>query len=190
MHFLLSSIKEIFGSTNNSAAQRVAEKLGHVPDHNFTEKFAAVPVLKHLSATLFMPGAHAFTADINAVADHLPWGQLAAHPPPGITATGRTFCQIVGPEGLIKDDSFRMGVYFQAPDVFYSSHWHNAEEVYFVLSGTALWQKDKGRFAEMNPQTLIHHRPSQPHAMRTQNEPLLALWAWFGDIGFDSYEIE
>jgi len=190
MHFLLSSIKEIFGSTNNSAAQRVAEKLGHVPDHNFTEKFAAVPVLKHLSATLFMPGAHAFTADINAVADHLPWGQLAAHPPPGITATGRTFCQIVGPEGLIKDDSFRMGVYFQAPDVFYSSHWHNAEEVYFVLSGTALWQKDKGRFAEMNPQTLIHHRPSQPHAMRTQNEPLLALWAWIGDIGFDSYEIE
>jgi len=190
MHFLLSSIKEIFGSTDNSGASRVAEKLSTVSDHGFTERFAPVPELQHLSTTLFLPGAHAFTADINAVTDYLPWGKLAAHPPPGITATGRTFCQIVGPEGLIKDDSFRMGVYFQAPEVVYPSHWHDAEEVYFVLSGTALWQKDKGRFAEQSPQTFIHHRSSQPHAMRTQKEPLLALWAWVGDIGFESYGIE
>ena len=190
MHFLLSSILEIFQSTKNSAAQRVAEKISRVPDHGFTERFAPEPVLKHLSATLFLPGAHTFTADINAVAVHLPWGKLAAHPPSGVTAPGRTFCQIIGPEGLIKDDGFRMGVYFQAPNVFYPSHWHKAEEVYFVLSGTALWQKDKGRFSEQGPKTLIHHQPSQPHAMRTQKEPLLALWAWVGDIGFESYEIE
>ncbi len=190
MHFLLSSILEIFRSTENSVAQRLAEKLPHVPDHAFTERYAPEPVLKHLSATLLLPGAHSFTADINAVADHLPWGRLAAHPPPGIMGTGRTFCQIIGPEGLIKDDSFRMGVYFQAPDVFYPSHWHNAEEVYFVLSGTALWQKDKGRFAEQSPQTLVHHKSCQPHAMRTQKEPLLALWGWVGDIGFESYGIE
>jgi len=190
MHFLISSIIEIFRATDNSAAQGVAEKLSHVSDHGFTERFAPVPVLKHLSATLFLPGAHAFAADIDAVAEHLPWGKLAAHPPPGVTAVGRTFCQIVGPEGLIKDDTFRMGVYFQAPDVFYPSHRHIAEEVYFVLSGTALWQKDKVRFATQSPQTLIHHKSNQPHATRTQKEPLLALWAWVGDIGFESYEIE
>jgi quercetin dioxygenase-like cupin family protein len=190
MHFLISSIIEIFQSSGNSAAQSIAEKLGHVPDHGFTERFPPMPTVEHLSTTLLMPDAHAFTADINAVVDYLPWGRLAAHPPPGVKASGRTFCQLAGPEGPIKDDSFRMGVYFQSPDTDYASHWHNAEEIYFVLSGTAQWQKDKAPFAGQKPGTLIHHLPNQPHAMRTQKEPLLALWGWLGDIGFESYRIE
>jgi len=190
MHFLISSVMEIFRSSGNSAAQRIAAKLAGLPDYEFTERFAPAPPLQHLNAALLTPDAHQFADDIIAAVDYLPWGRLATHPPSGTTTSGRTFCQLVGPEGLVKDDAFRAGVYFQSPDTFYPSHWHNAEEVYFVLSGTALWQKDKASFALQSPGTLIHHLPAQPHAMRTQKQPLLALWGWIGDIGFESYEIE
>jgi len=190
MHFLISSIIEIFHSSRNPAAQLIAEKLGHVPNHGFTQKFPPMPAVERLSTTLLMPNAHAFTADINAVANYLPWGRLATHSPTGMTAPGRIFCQLAGPEGPIEDDSFRLGVYFQSPDTFYPSHWHNAEEVYFILSGTALWQKKKAPFVLQKPGSLIHHLPNQPHAMQTKKEPLLALWGWVGDIGFESYRIE
>jgi len=190
MHFLISSIQKIFRSSANPVALDIAEKLNLVPDHGFTQRFAPLPILQQLSETLLMPDAHPFTADINAVADFLPWGRLAAHPPPGVNAKGRTFCQLAGPEGPIKDDSFRMGAYFQLPDTDYASHWHNAEEIYFVLSGEAHWQKDGAPFSEQYPGSLIHHLPNQPHAMRTQKQPLLALWGWVGDIGFESYQIE
>ena len=37
---------------------------------------------------------------------------------------------------------------------------------------------------------VIVHEPFQPHAMRTESEPLLTLWAWQDDISFESYRFE
>jgi hypothetical protein len=33
------------------------------------------------------------------------------------------------------------------------------------------------------------HRRCQPHAIRTESTPILAIWGWIGDIGAESYKI-
>jgi len=189
MHLLISSVAEIFASSDNSMARRVAANLAGLREYKFTAHFPTTLPLQHLHATLANPGAHPLTQDIHALAHHLPWQVLSQDIAPVDLMTGLTYCQIVGPQGLIRDNRLKMGCYFQIPELFYPSHTHNAEEVYFVLSGTALWQKDNAEFTAQSPGTLIHHLPNQPHAMHTQKEPLLAIWAWIGDIGFESYEI-
>ncbi len=187
MHSLITSVMEILLQTGNPTAVFITDKLGALQDHEFTAQFPPVPHLKHLKTASETPDAHPFTHDIYALENHLPWQVFSGDVASDEIVNGSTFCHIVGPDGLIEDETFRMGFYLQAPELFYRSHSHNAEEVYYVLSGTALWQKDSAPFTLHKPGTLIHHPPNQPHTMHTQKDPLLALWAWVGDIGFESY---
>ena len=57
-----------------------------------------------------------------------------------------------------------------------------------------LWTKrhsslgaDHKPFEIQGPGYIVHHLPGQPHAINTLNEMLLSVWAWFGDVSFDSY---
>jgi hypothetical protein len=96
--------------------------------------------------------------------------------------------ELVGPDGILKADSLRMGVFLQSPHTHYPSHSHAAEELYLVLAGTPLWQKDDGRFAPVSPGSAVRHLSYQRHAMKTAEDALLALWLWTGDLGFSSYQ--
>ncbi len=187
MHTFLESVIEIFRSTGHATAQRVASKLANLPDCEFSENFPPVPSLQYLDAALSQPGAHPFVHEIVTLVNHLPWEVIDPEVAPPRMVGGHAFCQIAGPRSPLNDGTVRMGVYLQSPEVFYPTHSHNAEEVYFVLSGTALWQLDDGPFARHGPGTFIRHLPNQPHAMYTQKEVLLAIWGWLGDIGFESY---
>ena len=64
------------------------------------------------------------------------------------------------------------------PATLYPHHRHEAEEIYVPLSGTAAWQRGDAIWREHPPGTLIHHLSEEPHAMRTGEEPLLALYLW------------
>ena len=107
-----------------------------------------------------------------------------------VTRDRHAFVEIVGPSGMFASDTVRMGLYFQSADTVYPPHHHAAEELYYVLSGTAEWQTDDGLFTREAPGSVIYHRSFQPHATTTLGEPLLAMWAWFGDISLDSYAVE
>ena len=48
-------------------------------------------------------------------------------------------------------------------------------------------RKDNADFEPVASGTLIHHAPYQPHAIRTHNIPLLALWSWTGNLSNDTY---
>lgn len=98
------------------------------------------------------------------------------------------FVTLIGAGTPVPDDRFYFGLYVQAPDTYYPSHWHHAEELYYVLSGTALWQQGKSSLTPKPPGTLVHHAPDEPHIMQTGVAPLLAMWAWIGDLS-DSYQI-
>jgi quercetin dioxygenase-like cupin family protein len=64
------------------------------------------------------------------------------------------------------------------PATVYPRHRHEAEEIYLPLSGTASWQQGDETWRERPPGTLIHHAGDEPHAMRTGDGPLLALYLW------------
>ena len=48
--------------------------------------------------------------------------------------------QLIGPEGMIRTDRVRLGIYWHAAHTFYPAHRHNATELYHILSGTGFWQ--------------------------------------------------
>jgi Dimethlysulfonioproprionate lyase len=70
------------------------------------------------------------------------------------------------------------GVVVLGPDTLYPPHRHEAEEIYLPLSGRAAWLKGDALWRERSPGTLIHHLSEEPHAMRTRDEPLLAMYLW------------
>lgn len=73
------------------------------------------------------------------------------------------------------------GFLLLGPETHYARHRHEAEELYLPLAGAARWQKgesDKWQLRAVG--TPIHHPAWTPHAMRTDNEPLLTLYLWRG----------
>ena len=88
---------------------------------------------------------------------------------------------------MVPADAVRMGLFLLRPEVFYPPHAHRAEEIYLVLAGAGAWQGSAPRFAAKGPDDLVHHAPLEPHAIRTAERGMLTLWAWRGEIGFESY---
>lgn len=76
------------------------------------------------------------------------------------------------------------GVLVLGPNTFYPPHRHEAEEIYLPLAGTAEWLKGDGVWRRRRPGTLIHHSSEETHAMRTGEQPLLAMYLWrSADLG-------
>lgn len=86
--------------------------------------------------------------------------------------------ELLGPRGCARSTKIACGALLLGPHTFYPPHRHEAEEVYVPLSGTADWQQGDAVWRQCAPGTLIHHRSEEPHAMRTEKEPLLALYLW------------
>ncbi len=108
---------------------------------------------------------------------------------PDEIANHMAVCEIIGPTGQITHATVRAGLLFQASDIIYPRHSHAAEEVYFPLTGPVDWQIENANWRQKEAGSFIHHMPYQPHAIRTGRTPLLAIWAWSGDIDSDSYRI-
>lgn len=100
------------------------------------------------------------------------------------------YCELVGPDGTLESDSCRLGLYAQGPHTPYEWHSHAAEELYIAVSGTAGWQMQGQPEQDRPPVAHIHHPSWRSHAMRTRNEPLLAIWAWVGDLSLDTYRMD
>ena len=161
------------------AASRVPppDQPGHVPPH--------------LGQALAAPGADPLTRLLAPLAPALPWSETSADMimPEGFR--GRySVVEITGPDGMIPAADFCFGTYLQYPDTWYPFHHHAAEELYFILSGTATWSRDGVDGQPEPPGTLLRHAPHERHATRTLGEPLLALWVWLGDIDAASYRVE
>lgn len=93
---------------------------------------------------------------------------------------GYGWSEFAGLRGPVPSDRLAIGVLLLGPQITYPSHAHDAAEIYVPLSGTALWQRGDAPFAPVEPGQVILHPSWLPHAMRTQNAPLLALYLWWG----------
>lgn len=90
------------------------------------------------------------------------------------------WAELLSPGAMIGAVQTTCGVLVLGPNTFYPSHRHEAEEIYLPLAGTAEWQQgeDAASWRRRSPGTLIHHSSEEPHAMRTGDEPLLAMYLW------------
>ena len=120
-------------------------------------------------------------------ASALAWQTAPPESCPESFAGRHAFVELFGPDGVVAGDDLRMGLFLLEPDVFYPPHRHAAEELYLVLAGQGAWQLSDSPFREMKSGEFVQIAPLEPHAIRTGERPVLALWAWRGDIGFESY---
>jgi mannose-6-phosphate isomerase-like protein (cupin superfamily) len=91
------------------------------------------------------------------------------------------FAELIGPDGPLSAPDCRVGFTVLAERTTYPLHNHLAVEIYLVLAGNAQWSTASSE-RRVPPGDLVLHRSGESHAMRTFDEPLLALWGWRGDI--------
>ena len=95
--------------------------------------------------------------------------------------SGYAFSEITGKRGPFVSDCLRSGAGIWAPDVEYPLHWHEAEEIYWILSGSAWFQvgREASRMSK-NAGDIIFVPSSTPHSFVTGDEPLVMFYLWQG----------
>jgi quercetin dioxygenase-like cupin family protein len=84
--------------------------------------------------------------------------------------------------GLIATDAIACGFLVIGPGQLYPAHRHPAVELYHVVAGAPDWQVDGAPWEPKPVGSFVFHPSMAIHAMRTNDSPLLALYAWLGDL--------
>lgn len=177
-----------YRATGNPQAMDVARLLEEHTAGVFSIEAAHPPATAHLETIRAASDLHPVAGTLGSTLANLGWTE-GTLPVPASFKGRYAFVTLIGEGTSRPDDRFYFGLYMQAPETYYPSHWHKAEELYYVLSGTAFWQQGTTKLAPKAPGTLVHHAPDEPHIMQTGAAPLLAMWAWIGDLDPDSYTI-
>jgi hypothetical protein len=91
--------------------------------------------------------------------------------------------EIIGPTGCFAGDDFRLGLLLLGPGLHYRDHAHASPELYWLLTGPSDWKRGDGAFVTCSAGETIWHDSYVVHAIRTQHQPLLALWVWTREVG-------
>ena len=188
---VLDTAASAFRACRTPLARTLAVALERPFEGRSVARAKDVPVCAFLEQALAPGGSEldGLLTALGRIRAGLEWREMPAAKVPEHFRHRHGWVEIAGPDGTVVSRGFRFGLYLQAPETFYPAHCHEAEELYLVLSGTAEWQTGDDDVSSKPPGSLAHHRPWQAHAMRTLSDPLLALWAWSGAIGHDSYRM-
>jgi mannose-6-phosphate isomerase-like protein (cupin superfamily) len=114
-------------------------------------------------------------------------GILDTYIPPEVSASFAGNA-IMGPGCLIDHPDFRAGLYMQRPNSYYRLHHHEAVETYIMIEGTGDWTQGEVT-TRYDVEGIIHHPSYMPHAFRTFEKPLVAIWRWSGNINPNTYSM-
>ncbi len=98
--------------------------------------------------------------------------------------------ELIGSNGVVKDDDCRVGLFIQEPSVDYAVRTHAAEEMFIVIAGEAEWKQSEKAYVKRRAGARIHHASYEPHASRTTNTAMMAAWVWIGDVNFETYHYD
>jgi hypothetical protein len=125
------------------------------------------------------PESSPLVTELSRAAPHMAWRQTY-HLPDVDAEFLRNYgwTEIVGLQGEFPSTRIACGFLLLGPATRYPRHRHEAEEIYVPLAGTASWQQGDGIWRDKAPGTVVHHASDEPHAMRTDQQPLLAIYLW------------
>ncbi len=98
--------------------------------------------------------------------------------------------ELLGPDGLVRSDVVRLGLYGMMPGAEYGIRTHPAEEIYVMLAGAADWKRGDAPYRRHLPGERSYHPSMMPHASRTGESAFLSVYAWHGDISTSDYVYE
>ncbi|MEL6958004.1 MAG: dimethylsulfonioproprionate lyase family protein [Pseudomonadota bacterium] len=90
------------------------------------------------------------------------------------------YVELFGPNGHFRSSKLRGYIGYWGPDLTYDWHAHEAEELYFTLSGKAVFSAHGAPNVMMSVGTARAHETNQPHLMITLDRPFLAYVLWRG----------
>lgn len=137
--------------------------------------------------------AQAFCDAVITHQDFVAWKNDYTADQPGIDhaylqRTG--YFDLSGPNGPFVDATHRVMVGYWREGLDYPLHWHAAEEMYCIAAGRTLFAVDDNQLTLREPGACIEHASQQPHRMRMDPDPLLALIIWRGQGLVDVANLE
>ena len=100
----------------------------------------------------------------------------------------KSHVELVGPDGLVKSQSLRLGLYGMLPNSEYGVRTHPAEEIYIMLAGECFWKRGDAPYCCERPNGRSYHPSLMPHASKTEGKAFLAVYAWVGDLSTNAYQ--
>ena len=95
-------------------------------------------------------------------------------------ANRHCYFELIGPTGHFYHDKIRAFICYWGEHLKYKWHSHEAEELYYILGGKALFKtKTKSKVLKANETQF--HKSWQSHSMETFEDPLLAFILWRGN---------
>lgn len=148
----------------------------------------AMPAISLLSD---LPNASPLTKPIQDAAHLLEWRRTYSADEVGEDFLNRYgYVELFGPNGHFHSSQLRGYLAFWDHSLDYGWHHHEAEELYYSLQGTPLFQSKSKPEAMVPPGQTRHHGPWEIHGMKTLNSPYLCYAVWKGPGMADLPEME
>ena len=100
----------------------------------------------------------------------------------------KSHVELVGPDGLVKSESIRLGLYGMLPNSEYGIRTHPAEEIYIMLAGECFWKRGDAPYCCERPNGRSYHPSFMPHASKTEDQSFMSVYVSVGDLSTDAYE--
>ena len=145
-----------------------------------------LPLCENIGAmeNMASPATQNLTSSVIAATPHLHWRQSYTLDDPGFDQhylDNYGWFNLIAPSGPFVSDVLRLSVGFWGKGLHYPNHWHEPEEIYLTLAGSALYISDGRAPVEGGPGATICQFSNQPHSARFDKAPLLAAAFWRGD---------
>lgn len=187
---LIAALRRAFAA--RAGADEAAEaELGHVerllaraPDTSTVLQPTNHPLIGHLPAVLDLATTSAsdIAAALRPIAARLPWRY--GYPPrsdaPGLEGA-MGWAELIGPLAPVVSHEVCFGLTLIGPLTYYPPHRHPAVELYRIVAGHPQWTVATDT-APRRPGDAILHPSNVVHAMQTDEQPLLAIYSWTGDV--------
>jgi hypothetical protein len=98
--------------------------------------------------------------------------------------------ELLGPDGLVKSEQIRMGLYGMLPNFEYGIRTHPAEEVFVMLAGQAYWKRGEADYVLQRPGERSRHPSMLPHANKTGDMSFMSIYVWRGDVSTSRYSYQ
>ena len=85
---------------------------------------------------------------------------------------------LIGKDAPYSSDALRLFVIYMPANLHYPWHSHPAEEIYLVISGSAIFKRQHHPDEHLEEGQTMFHQSELPHAIITKDEPMLSLVAW------------
>ena len=186
---MFHALADLFDEGSEGIASTGAAALRRHADAKCAIEAADLTTAAEITALLTTPNALPCAAKVTPLMDQLSWhysgyedGRISAD-----VALRMQTVELIGADGMIFDPDCRVGLFAQTANTDYIIRTHSAEELFVQIAGEAEWYKEGTPYALRCPGDRMHHASYQPHASRTLDKGIIALWVWAGDVAYDNY---